>query len=388
MSFESSAGRGRFEDIQMPVRVIKDRSPTAFSRDVASLRENAFGVVITTSGAEIALISKARNYSSTPFDTMVSFLDERKSAIHVLSDDDREDFFGLVTGVARGMRELSGLPIAIGLNQHPNGHLLPYRNEAGQKNRVQTLQPLHVHVYEIGNYADKKQRMGNLDKEEQTDISDPLLKLSGEILQAELSQSASLLNAGASFDLRTDALPLGLHVVFPIGVDQFLTEYSELLAQMQDQALHVYGQLANVFTQPTGPAMHLLSIDQRRENMDVFLDTTPYALPGNSETALRWLANNIKDVKDVPSHHTFVNGFAVTYTIMDKGNDTTLVNIHPRLMSRGNSPDSLGIYKENTSEETEADILGKIDFYNDLLENLHPTWHPLSGPFLIAKTVM
>ncbi len=98
--------------------------------------------------SEASLISKVRNYSSTEYEIMASFLDKDKSIINELSKDDRQQFFSLVSEIEIVTLKLSKLQIAIGLNQHPNGHTLPYINEVGQKNRVQTLQPLHAHVYE------------------------------------------------------------------------------------------------------------------------------------------------------------------------------------------------------------------------------------------------
>ena len=45
--------------------------------------------------SEASLISKVRNYSSTEYEIMASFLDKDKSIINELSKDDRHNFFHL-----------------------------------------------------------------------------------------------------------------------------------------------------------------------------------------------------------------------------------------------------------------------------------------------------
>ena len=227
------ASGSSFRDIRMPVRVVKDRPIGTFSHDVESLRENSFAIVRTRQGEEIGLISKARNYSSTEYDIMLSYLNNEKSSVNELSDANREDFFSTAAIVTEEMHEISGLHLAVGFNQHPNGHNLPYRNELGQKNRVQTLQPLHVHIYETEISSDGEKRMGDLDKEDQRDICDPLILLSGEILMNELLKMEQVKDFASKINLTITNPPLGLNLQFPVNLNVFLREHSSVLSEVQ-----------------------------------------------------------------------------------------------------------------------------------------------------------
>lgn len=381
--------RSAFRDIQMPARVVRDRPVGTFSHDIESLRENSFAVVITGSDSEIGLVSKSRNYSATEYDIMVSCLDNERSSLHEMTEQDRNSFFSLVASIANRMHKISGLPFVVGLNQHPNGHKLPYKNEVGQKNRVQTLQPLHVHIYETAVFPDGSHRMGDLNKEDQRDICDPLVLLSGDVLRAELSRSEIVKNAGAKTVLTITEPPLGLNITFPIDFTSFLTSNSHLLAEIQTKALSVYERIPSLFIQPSdGNIGELLPVDQRMENVRQFLDSTQLTLSQNSQRMLYTLARNIKDAAIVPSYNTFISGPAVTYTIIDRGDGKTLLNVHPRLMSRGNSPDSYCIYVDNEktqSAETKHDIATKIVFYERLIKDLGHKFDIYPGQFMLRK---
>lgn len=101
------------------------------------------------------------------------------------------------------------------------------------------------------------------------------------------------------------------------------------------------------------------------------------------------LAREMKDVADVPSYNTFINGLAVTYTITETEDGKTLFNIHPRLMSRGNSPDSYCIYVDNSetqSAETQRDIDTKINFYECLVGQLSADFDIKPGQFMKRKS--
>lgn len=377
--------RSRFRDIQMPVRVVKDRPANTFRHDVESLRENSFAIVTTSSGAEIGLISKARNYSATEFDVMLSFLDDDRSAIHELAVEDREAFFSTVAEVSERMHSISSLHLAIGLNQHPNGHTLPYKNQLGQKNRVQTLQPLHVHIYETEVFPNGERRMGDLDMKDQRDICDPLVLLSGEVLMNELSQREPMASTAVAMDLTVTDPPLGLNIRFPVSLNTFLSENSNVISEVQTAALETYSTLSAMFlNQDTGIVFPL---DTRTQNVEQFL--SDHQLTRYSQQMLRTLAREMKGISEVPSYNTFINGPAVTYTLTETDTGETIFNIHPRLMSRGNSPDSYCIYVDNSktqSAETADDVNTKIAFYEHLTEQLSECFDVKIGQFMDRKS--
>lgn len=382
-----SSSRLAFRDIQMPVRVVKDRPVGTFRHDVESLRDNSFAIVTTSSQAEIGLISKARNYSATEFDVMLSFLDDDKSEIDKLTEEDRQAFFSTAAEVLKSMSNISGLRLAVGLNQHPNGHKLPYKNELGQKNRVQTLKPLHVHVYETEVSPNGTRCMGDLDIEDQRDICDPLVLLSGEILMNELSQRELVANAATQMDLTITDPPLGLNISFPVGLSDFLSENSDVISEVQSVVVETYSQFSTFFLdQESG---ELLPKDDRIRLVKQFLAENGQQLTRYSKKMLLILAREIKEISEVPSYNTLINGAAVTYTLTETEEGNTIFNIHPRLMSRGNSPESYCIYVDNSetqSAETADDVNIKIVFYEQLVGQLNQELDIKSGEFMKRKS--
>lgn len=382
-----SSSRLAFRDIQMPVRVVKDRPVGTFRHDVESLRENSFAIVTTGSQAEIGLISKARNYSATEFDVMLSFLNDDKSEIDKLPEEDRLAFFSTVAEVLERMDNISGLHLAVGFNQHPNGHRLPYKNELGQKNRVQTLQPLHVHIYETEIFPDGTRRMGNLDIEDQRDICDPLVLLSGEILMNELSQRELVANTATRMDLTITDPPLGLNIRFPVSLPNFLRENSGIISEVQSVVVETYGRFSTFFLdQESG---ELLPTADRTRKVKQFLAEDGQQFAPYSRKMLLTIAREMKGISGVPSYNIFIKGAAVTYTLTETEEGDTMFNIHPRLMSRGNSPDSYCIYVDNSetqSAETADDVNAKIVFYGRLVEQLSEGLNIRIGEFMNRKS--
>src|SRR3989338_1064649 len=174
--------RQDFRNLQLSVREVHDRQIGTFEHAVDSLRTNSFALIAIPDVGDIGLISKARNYSTTQYDIMVSYLTDEIFAIDQIGSQQRGAFFTVLADLYQMLSRESDMRLVIGLNQHSHGFELPERSTSGHKTRVQTLKPLHAHLYEVSVASDKTYRMGNLPREDQRDMCDPFLLVSNEIL--------------------------------------------------------------------------------------------------------------------------------------------------------------------------------------------------------------
>lgn len=382
--FESRSGYNKFN---MPVRTVRDRSVNEYDNDVTLLNDASIVHVRGKNGTNIALVSKARNYSSTEFDVMVSTLDGNQSCLIDLTKEQRVDFFAVVKNVVAYTQNVSQLPLAVGLNQHPKGHLLPYRNEVGQKNRVQTLKPLHVHVYETDVIDGTHHRISTMSKEDKRDICDPLILVSGDILRNRLSICGEQSEENPKVSLDIKSAPFGLTIEFPDDILEFIDKRSDLLVEIQESYLSIYGEMFNLFASEIDGCVEIHDVETRISNVEQFIFQNPN-ITSYSKRVLIMFARNIKDIEDVPLYSTFINGPAITYTLFEKDGKSAL-NIHPRLMSRGNSADAMGLYVDNefTKEaETQEDLKTKMRYYTGLVSHLKTEFDTNEGKFFIEQS--
>lgn len=361
------AWRSRQLRYKLPIRTVYDREVGSFKHDTDSLRENSFAIINLSNGLEVGLVSKARNYSATEYDVLQTMLLDDLSAIHEMPIQTVRDFFSLTAETYDVMSALSGGTIVIGLNQHPEGFYLPEKDRHGNKQRVQTLQPLHVHIYEVSSIPDRWVQMADLPLDDQRDMTDPFLELSSAVLASELGQHQ--LFKGLTISLSSpDIPPWGLNIEIRKPLSNFLKEDSSLLVALQavifDQYALWHGRLNN-------EKYDWASIDKSGVN-----------LPESAIRRLRLLASHLKREDEVAGEYTFTKGGAVTYTLFQNQEGHAVVSVHPRLMSKGNSADSMGIYVDNFEGEKITDILVKKEFYRNLLGHMATKYDAKSGSYL------
>lgn len=367
-----------FKSLQLGLREVHDRPIGAFDHSIKSLRNNSFAIVSMPSIGEIGLISKTRNYSNTPYDVMISYLTDDISAIDEASSVSRNTFFGLLAELHTFMSRGSGLQIAIGLNQHPDGFMQPEKSSTGQKNRVQTLQPLHAHVYEVSSPPDRYLCMGDLPRDDQRDMCDPLLAVSGEIVRAVLTNLEDLKAREPKIETSLATPPLGINIHLNRNLHELLYGHSQLLCSIQRMLRGEYSSWVSLFENDG----ILLPSEQRVEAIVQRLKTHGTRYSRYTKKILMTLAKNLKDISNVELDQIFIKGLAITYTFIEDVNANALISIHPRLMSRGNSADACCLYVDNKEGENEEDLKAKKTLYRDLVEFLTNKYDVKEGEFL------
>ncbi len=367
---EELTSRQKFLKYKLPLREVYDREIGTFSHDILSLRENSFGIVSLPGMGEVGLISKARNYSETEYDIMVSALSDDYSTINEIPKESLEGFFSLVGDLYENMVSASGMRIVVGLNQHPNGLELPEEDDRGNKQRVQTLKPLHVHLFEISSSTNNSIPMSSLSHKDQRDICDPLIALSTEIAMKKLRQSPDFNNL--KYDLSNeDNPPWGLNIKIPKQMKDFLKNDSSILADLQEFLFKEYEEWAVRISEAnekgTGRINDIEDLSLRSRHM------------------LNMLTKNLKSANEVGSDLLFTKGAAITYTLYQDNNDQTVISVHPRLMSRGNSADAVGFYVNNFEGEIDSQLSSKTIFYKYVLGKTALTHRVSCGEFLHKK---
>lgn len=349
----------------LPIRTVYDREIGTFSHDTDSLRDNSFATTLLPSGFEVGLVSKARNYSTTEFDVLQTMLDDGQSSIHEMDRLAVRDFFSLTADIYENMSRMSGHSIAVGLNQHPEGFRISERDGFGNKQRVQTLEPLHVHVYEVSVATGDQVAMSDLPIDDQRDMSDPFLSLSLPILMNRLRSDPHfeglVITAG---DPLTP--PWGLNIMIEKPLSEFLREQSEILVELQRILFVEYERWSSAI---------------RTANRAGILEMSN-SLPDLIGRRLQLLASSLRPEEDVESQYLFTKGGAVTYTLFEDDLGHAVLSVHPRLMSKGNSADAMGIYVDNFEGERVHELEGKKMFYQRLIAEMAVKRGMEKGTFL------
>jgi hypothetical protein len=371
--------KGEFRNILLAWRVVHDRPIGTFEHNVESIEQNSFGVISLPTAGDVGLISKTRNYSTTPYDVMVSCLTDDISAIYPIETAVRNEFFCLLADVYDSVERLSGMKVAIGLNQHPFGFSLPEVSPLGQKMRVQTLKPLHAHIYEVSSQGDKTIKMGELPREDQWDMCDPLLLVSGEIIQSSLVNIPGLQDYNPQFDLSITRPPLGLNILVDGNFSNFLTCNSAVLSAIQAQLSSIYSAWSQLYVEDGG---QILPVEERIHRVNSSLKCCGGAFSSYTRRVITAVARNLRDASQAKPGRVFINGVAITYTLVNQGAGQFLISAHPRLMSRGNSADAFCLYIDNKEDEDEVQLQEKRCFYRDLIEDLSKKYSIQQGQFL------
>lgn len=94
------------------------------------------------------------------------------------------------------------------------------------------------------------------------------------------------------------------------------------------------------------------------------------SLPDLITRRLQLLASSLQPEEHVESQYLFTKGCAVTYTLFEDDLGYAVLNVHPRLMSKGNSADAMGIYVNNFEGERVHELEKKKIFYQRLIAGM------------------
>jgi hypothetical protein len=195
--------------------------------------------------------------------------------------------------------------------------------------------------------------MSDLPTVDRRDMSDPFLLLSTSILMNRLKSNALFQDFAITLS-KPSTPPWGLNITIEKPLHEFLKEQSEVLIELQKVIFAEYKLWSSVIC---------------TANQEDILRAAD-SLPAMTVRMLQLIANTLRRQEDVDSAHLFTKGGAVTYTLLENLAGQTMINVHPRLMSKGNSADAMGIYVDNFEGEQVHDLEKKRVFYRQLIARM------------------
>ena len=121
------------------------------------------------------------------------------------------------------------------------------------------------------------------------------------------------------------------------------------------------------------------------ERVNDFLNKRCSNLSAFSQRIARLLAMNIVSSRSESRQYLrLIYGPASTWIIYEDDSGC-YVHLSPKVLSRGNAMESLGIWKDQFDEADEQRQFALDDFYLKLLENIDDLYCPQKGPLLTER---
>ncbi|MFA6250438.1 MAG: hypothetical protein WC686_02915 [Candidatus Shapirobacteria bacterium] len=349
---------------------------------LGTLESDAHTIVSLPNFGDVGLVQKRRPYVEGPADLMlVPFYRPVDLLTHCSPDEARELFFlsGHLIGVLSSL-QLNGFPV-IAINQQPEaGKIASKYAPDGTELKVQTINQLHFHLFIEDGSGQPKARVAQLNEEDQPDFLDPFSPIVAQLLAPIVAEHVC--SSGLKGELRTvwDEFPVGLRITIeaPLPIVMQEPQLPVLLSQVQDRYCLAYNCLASNFLDPS---KRLIDRPERIRRTRQFLANTDCLSPLSRRHLLLLSSSVTSSEKETRHHLRFVQGPALTWLFFQQGRQT-VVNIAPRILSRGNAMESLGIWKDQFDDAPVSTQCQYNAFYAELAARVDSRYRPRSGPLL------
>ena len=340
---------------EVPINPVHTPDEEGFIKD-------SFLILKDSALERVALVRKKTQYITGPADLMLVPLMPRGTNLAELTNIQGTRFFGICCEVAAAMSEISGsgFPV-IAINQQPECINLPSKFDFdGTEIKVQTIDQLHAHVFIEDGTGDPFKKINELDKVSKNDFLDPVGQIAGPII-AEI-MSRKLENLGLStVKLLRDTFPFGASTV----VEQNLRDLSSngklflFLRSVQEDFFTIYERVKS----------SALIKDRSERGSSLQRVLGEFKLPAGSIRRLSTIAAQLKNYYEVSGYLRFVHGPALTWIIYQQL-DGVLINLTPRLLSRGNAMEAFGVWIDQVSTDQKQSLDRQISFFRKLMLKL------------------
>jgi hypothetical protein len=335
---------------------------------------DSLAIVVDDLWKRFGIVRKWTQYMTGPADVMIIPLGTNVSQLTELDSPRLNRFFHLCGSLIDEMqRECgNGFPV-VAINQQPECVNIPNKYAVdGTELKVQTIDCLHAHLYIENGEHHHKIAHSSLRPEDKLSFVDPVGIIAGEIINNELSGVLEKIPGFVKSHLFVDRYPLGVNLELTGGIRENLDkiELCRFMADTQSWIFAIYRSLEDRLKQTT----------DRTNVVDWFLGE--HHMDKRSAKYVSKIIRTIKDCSKVKKkHHRFVPGPAMTWIIYERDGNT-FVNLTPRILSRGNASESLGVWVEpldNTSGNKEA-MSNQEKFWNSIITKLSSTLDIKKGP--------
>ncbi len=354
--------------------VISPTEGTIFDDCVLHLHSDILG--------EVKFVRKKTQYVENPADGMLVLRDNAASQLTDLTLVEGKEFIRILFNLANTMhRHLGyGYP-TISINQQRDCRLIPRKYlPDGTEVKVQTIDQLHAHIFIEDRSGYSLASLESLEGQDLYDHNDPYGVAATEILEQLVTQVISYYGLSDRYTVKfqRDSFPMGLQISVsnPFDAEDLSGEIFLILNEIQYQAYSAYSELENLITSTDGILL------PRRERSSI---ATQWLSKFNlTEKSYRQLYTLIVALKPKISNEArtylrLIQGPAMTWVLQD-GYGRTEIYVTPRIFSRGNAMEVLGVYVENEGKSSAERTNQLNGFYIELQQNIDPVFSPRIGP--------
>lgn len=364
---------------ELPLLIRRDVPRNIVSgKSIEGYAADAYFIIDDNLLGKVAIVKKWTRYVNNPADAMVIPLESNISQLTDLDYESGIRFMELCSFLATTMHDKlgAGFPV-IAINQQTDCQKLPYKySDDGTEVKVQTIDQLHAHVFVEDGLGVPFMAVGDLPKEDRYCFYDPLAEVASEIVCSPSFFDKELY--GIEKTLSNNGFPMGVK----FAVEGNSSEMGTLFAVMktiQTRYVNLYREIERELLENG----QVVGIQARRSLLNRL--NSEFDLSRKSRAILYYVLNNLRDYSNEERKFMrFVQGPALTWIIYEDKNHL-LVNLSPRILSRGNASESLGIWVEPIDSDNVALADEQSNFFRSLINSLQGRLNIYSGPQLLQR---
>jgi len=343
----------------------------------------------------VALVQKSRPYITGPADLMLIPIYRAISQVSELDDDEGRALLRMSGNVAHAMvRADEGKgqshPV-IAFNQQPACVCLPEKYENGVEVKTQTIDQLHFHIFLEDGQGEINWAIAGLKGEDKKDFFDILGLAFGEALIPDLKKRVMTLNNKAEVLFLRGRFPLGINIRWSESLEGVTNDPNlfSFIKFSQERLITFYQNFADCLTVDGShwweKNSDLRPRSERIERVSDFLKKKCSNLSAFSQRITRLLAMNIVSSRSESRQYLRLIYGPASIWIIYEDDSGCYVHLSPKVLSKGNAMESLGIWKDQFDEVDKQRQLVLDDFYLRLLENIDDLYCPQKGPLLTER---
>lgn len=309
-----------------------------------------------------ALVEKLTPYTNNPADLMLVNLERKETQITQLDERSRLRYFQILGMTANAFEKVTKEKTFICFNQQENCEQIAQKySPDGTELKVQTINSLHAHIFSENFQGDFFRNLSELDQKDFYDFYDPLGMTFSEIVYREVVKKSGMDN----LSIIDQQYPFGILLKMrgKFGEVPASDNLARMVCELQTRYSEIYNQIAR------GMEAEILGHDKKRRK-DSFQKKLPQLadLSKPSQRIVKTIFLALKDdpLQEEKKYLRFVQGSALTW-IITQNQDFLEATLSPKVLSRGNAMEALGIWVEQAPKNNPNRQAIKQSFYQ-LLE--------------------
>lgn len=361
-------------------REVPRNTVSIFGKSDRGYKADSLAVIKDDLWGRFGIVRKWTQYVAGPADVMIVPLGSKISQLTELETPRLNRFFHLCGVVVSEMHRKckNGFPV-VAINQQPECVNIPNKYAAdGTELKVQTMNEIHAHLYIENGEHSRIIAQSMLKVEDRYSFVDPLGVIVGKLIYGEVRGLSERIPGFVKLHLNDGKYPLGVNFEFTGGISGNLDK-PELCRFMVDTQLWIFGIYRSLEEK-------LKQATDRAGVVDWFL--SEHHMDEKSAKYVSKIIRVIKNFSEVKKkYHKFVPGPAMTWIIYEK-NGNTLVNLTPRILSRGNASESLGVWVEPVDDAIQSvkNDFNQKQFWVETINSLSDDLDITKGPMIYDES--